>query len=139
MFNNKNKLNSEKATNMDRNVISKNTVFKGDITSEGDFRIDGILEGTLNTKGKVIIGKKGEIIGNMVAADADIEGVFSGELKVVNILTIKSTAKITGDVFIGKLAVEPGAVFNATCVMKGFDTKELNTKHEQKKRKETAL
>jgi cytoskeletal protein CcmA (bactofilin family) len=131
MFSNKSKSNSEKPTDMDRNVIAKNSVFKGDISSEGDFRIDGVLEGTLQTKGRVIIGKEGKITGN-------VEGKFSGELKVTNILTIKSSAHISGDVFVGKLSVEPGAIFNATCAMKGAAVKELNKNNDQKRLKETA-
>ena len=138
MFNSKNKENSEKTTNMDRNVIAKKSVFKGDITSEGDFRIDGILEGTLQTKGRVIVGKEGEIIGTIEAENADIEGKFSGELKVLNILTIKSAAHISGNILVGKLAVEPGAIFNATCAMKGRAVKELNQTNGQKSLQETA-
>ena len=138
MFSNKSKSNSDKPTNMDRNVIAKNSVFKGEISSEGDFRIDGVLEGTLQTKGRVIIGKEGEIKGNVEATNADVEGKFSGELKVTNILTIKSTAHISGDVFVGKLSVEPGAIFNATCAMKGAAVKELNKSNDQKRLKETA-
>ena len=138
MFSNKSKSNSDKPTNMDRNVIAKNSVFKGDISSEGDFRIDGVLEGTLQTKGRVIIGKEGKITGNVEATNADVEGKFSGELKVTNILTIKSSAHISGDVFVGKLSVEPGAIFNATCAMKGAAVKELNKNNDQKRLKETA-
>jgi cytoskeletal protein CcmA (bactofilin family) len=138
MFSNKSKSNSEKPTDMDRNVIAKNSVFKGDISSEGDFRIDGVLEGTLQTKGRVIIGKEGKITGNVEATNADVEGKFSGELKVTNILTIKSSAHISGDVFVGKLSVEPGAIFNATCAMKGAAVKELNKNNDQKRLKETA-
>lgn len=138
MFNSKNKSNPEKNTNMDRNVIAKKSVFKGDVSSEGDFRIDGVLEGTLQTKGRVIIGKEGEIIGTVEATNADVEGKFSGELKVINILTIKSSANISGNVFVGKLSVEPGAIFNATCAMKGTAVKELNKTNDQKRLKETA-
>ncbi|WP_299015212.1 polymer-forming cytoskeletal protein [uncultured Polaribacter sp.] len=120
---------------MERNVIAKKSIFTGDVTSEGDFRIDGTLEGTLKTKGRVIIGAEGVIIGNVHAENADIEGKFSGELLVANVLSIKSTANISGDVVVGKLSIEPGASFNATCAMKGA-LKELNNTNETKKRKD---
>ena len=116
---------------MERNVVAKNTSITGDITSEGDFRIDGALEGTLKTNGKVIIGVEGSVEGKVESANADIEGRFSGELLVHETLTIKGTANISGDVVIGKLSVEPGATFNASCAMKGA-VKELN-QHEQKR------
>ena len=116
---------------IERNRISKNTKIVGDINSDGDFRIDGTLEGTLKTNGRVIIGVDGFIQGNVEASNAEIEGKFSGTLKVENVLTIKSTASISGDVSIGKLSVEPGAAFNATCEMKGT-VKELNQSNDQK-------
>lgn len=116
---------------MERNVVAKNTSITGDITSEGDFRIDGTLEGTLKTNGRVIIGAEGSIKGKVESTNADIEGKFSGELLVHETLTIKGTANISGDVVIGKLSVEPGATFNASCAMKGA-VKELN-QHEQQR------
>lgn len=128
MFTNKEKPKTAKV--MERNVIAKNTSIVGDIKSEGDFRIDGILEGTLQTNGRVIIGVEGFIKGKVDAANADIEGKFSGELSVHKTLTIKATANISGDVVIGKLSVEPGATFNATCSMKGT-IKELNQNEQQ--------
>ncbi|WP_088324243.1 bactofilin family protein [Polaribacter tangerinus] len=136
MFNNKDK-NSEKQhqKTMERNVIAKNSSFIGDITSEGDFRIDGILEGTLKTVGRVIIGTDGAIKGTVEAGNADIEGKFSGQLLVSKTLTIKATANISGDVTIGKLSIEPGATFNATCAMKGA-LKELSQNNDKKQQAE---
>lgn len=120
---------------MERNVVAKNTTIVGEIKSDGDFRIDGSLEGTLTTDGRVIIGANGFIKGKVEATNADIEGKFSGELLVSNTLTIKATADISGNVVVGKLSVEPGASFNATCAMKG-SVKELNSVDEQKRQSE---
>ena len=129
MFTNKEK--SQNTKTMERNVVAKNTSITGDIISEGNFRIDGTLEGTLKTNGRVIIGVEGMIKGKVESGDADIEGKFSGELMVHETLSIKGTAHISGDVVVGKLSVEPGATFNATCAMKGA-VKELN-QHEQQR------
>ncbi|WP_299049557.1 polymer-forming cytoskeletal protein [uncultured Polaribacter sp.] len=131
MFSSKETKN-QKPKIMERNVVAKNTTIVGDIKSDGDFRIDGTLEGTLLTNGRVIIGVDGLIKGKVEATNADIEGKFSGDLTVSKTLTIKATADISGDVVIGKLSVEPGAVFNATCIMKGA-IKELNSSNEQKR------
>jgi cytoskeletal protein CcmA (bactofilin family) len=122
---------AQKTKLMDRNVIGKNTTIVGDIKSDGDFRVDGTLEGTLTTNGRVIIGTEGSIKGKVEAKNADIEGTFSGNLLVSNTLTIKATATISGEVVIGKLSVEPGASFNATCAMKGA-IKELNSNNDEK-------
>jgi cytoskeletal protein CcmA (bactofilin family) len=102
----------------ERNVVGKNTSIVGDVKSEGDFRIDGTVEGTVKTAGRVVIGAMGSVMGKIVCENADIEGKFSGELLVNNLLTLKATAKISGEVIISKLLVEPGAEFNATCIMK---------------------
>lgn len=125
----------QKTKIMERNVIAKNTTIVGDIKSDGDFRIDGALNGTLTTNGRVIIGAEGSIKGKVEATNADIEGTFSGNLLVSNTLTIKATANISGEVIIGKLSVEPGASFNATCAMKGA-IKELNLNNDEKIRSE---
>ena len=117
---------------MEINVVAKNTTINGDIISEGDFRIDGTLEGNIKTKGRVIIGIDGSVKGKIDAVNSDIEGKFSGELLVQETLTIKATAIISGDVVIGKLSVEPGATFNASCSMRGA-IKELNKPNEQQK------
>ena len=116
------------------NRLVANTKIKGDIIADADFRIDGVLEGTVKTKGKVVIGKTGFINGKVFCENADIEGKFNGELNVTNILTLKNTAHIEGAVIVGKLSVEPGASFNATCDMKGAGVKELKaTKNDQQK------
>ena len=120
---------------LERNIIGKNTSIIGDVISEGDFWIDGKVEGTIKTTGRVVIGKAGSINGKVTCDNADIEGKFSGELIVNNLLTLKATATISGDVIISKLSVEPGAEFNASCSMKG-SVKEL--KSEQTKKERTA-
>ncbi len=101
------------------NRIEKNTRIKGDIVSEADFRIDGKLDGNVKTSGKVVIGKDGYIHGKVECVNADIEGNFNGELLVSDLLSLKSSAVIEGTVSVTKLAVEPGATFNASCTMKG--------------------
>jgi len=130
MFSTKEKTQKQKV--MEINVVAKNTAIIGDIISEGDFRIDGTLEGNIKTKGRVIIGIFGSVKGKIDAVNSDIEGKFSGDLLVQETLTIKATAIISGDVVIGKLSVEPGATFNASCSIRGA-IKELNKPNEQQK------
>ena len=102
-----------------QNKISEGTKIVGDIISEGGFRVEGTIEGTFKTSGKVVVGSTGFIQGTLECSDADFEGKFSGNLLVTGTLSLKPTAHIEGDVSVGKLAVEPGATFNASCVMKG--------------------
>ncbi len=121
---------------MERNVIAKNTIIVGEIKSDGDIRIDGTLEGNLTIKGKVIIGAAGIVNGNIESSSADIEGKTSGQLTVLKTLTIKANANISGDVVVGKLSIEPGATFNASCVMKGLVEEENKADEKQSKGKE---
>lgn len=115
-----------------QNIISQNTKIVGDVVSEGPFRIDGTIEGNLKTPGKVVVGKSGLIKGTLEGTNADFEGSFSGKLILSGTLTLKDSAIIDGEVVIGKLAVEPGATFNATCSMKGA-VKELSGERKTEK------
>lgn len=122
----------------DRNIIGKGTIITGDLISEGDFRIDGTIEGTIKTSGRVIIGKEGIIKGTVLCGFADIEGTFTGKITVNNLLTLKASSTIAGETIIGALAVEPGATFiNTTCTMKGT-VKELNKDVQKDKIEKTA-
>lgn len=107
--------------------IENSTKLIGDIISEADFRIDGTLEGTIKTSGKVIIGKEGKLIGSLECETADVEGQVKGNLKVKNILFLKTSSVIEGEVLIGKLIVESGATFNANCSMKKQDDNQIKS------------
>lgn len=100
-----------------QNRINEGTKLKGDVSSTGFFRIDGTIEGNVKTPSKVVLGKTGVIIGTLTCENADIEGRFEGNLQVSETLSLRATAVIEGDVIVGKLAVEPGATMNASCVM----------------------
>jgi cytoskeletal protein CcmA (bactofilin family) len=102
-----------------QNIISQGTKIVGDFNSEGDFRIDGTIEGNIKTTGKIVVGKTGFIKGTLQGTDAYFEGKFSGKLGLSGTLTLKSSAHIDGEVVAGKLSVEPGATFNVSCIMKG--------------------
>jgi cytoskeletal protein CcmA (bactofilin family) len=100
------------------NRIVEGTVIKGDVFSQADCRLDGELIGNFQSKGKIVIGPAGSVTGDIVCKNADIEGKFNGKIQVIEILNLKSKASIHGEVICGKLSVEPGAEFSASCVMK---------------------
>ena len=104
-------------TSSQQNVIAQGTKIVGDIESKGPFRNDGTIQGNIKTDGKVVVGKSGNIKGTLQAINVDIEGQFSGKLILKGTLSLKSSARIEGEVQVNKLAVEPGASFNATCSM----------------------
>ena len=101
------------------NVLAVGTAIKGSIVTESDFRLDGRIEGDISCKGKLVVGPKGYIKGNILSASAEILGEVEGTVKVKEKLIFKSTSVIKGDVFIQILEIEPGARFNGTCTMSG--------------------
>lgn len=131
MFNDQKKTKPSKTNQDEQNRLAAGTVITGNISAEGCFRIEGTLEGDLKTPGKVVISKTGVINGNLECDKADVEGRVSGKITVSDLLFLRSTAILDGQVFTGKLAVEPGATFNATCEMSG-GIKTLNKKDEKK-------
>ena len=100
------------------NRIVEGTKIVGTITSSADFRLDGHLIGDFKSNGKLVIGPAGLVKGDIQCKSADIEGRFEGKLNVTEMLSVKSKALLIGEVVVGKLAVEPGADFSATCVMR---------------------
>ena len=100
------------------NLISQGTEITGDIKSTGDIRIDGVLNGNMNTKGKVVIGPTGRVKGEVECKNSEISGLIDGKLTVSQLLTLKSSSKINGTIITNKLSIEPGAVFTGNCVMK---------------------
>lgn len=113
------------------NRIVEGTVINGNIFSKADFRLDGELIGNFETSGKLVIGPAGSVIGDITCNNADIEGMFSGIVQVKEMLNVKATAIILGEAKVGKLAVEPGANFSATCVM-NITAKQTKAADEQK-------
>jgi cytoskeletal protein CcmA (bactofilin family) len=100
------------------NRIVEGTLLKGDIVSQADFRLDGELIGNFQSKGKIVIGPQASVTGDIVCKNADIEGKYNGKITVLELLNVKHKASIHGEVVCGKLAVEPGADFSASCLMK---------------------
>ena len=93
------------------NIIGVGTVITGDIQSKGDIRIDGTLSGAVKTTGKVVVGQSGTIEGDVECSNADVAGSLNAKITVAQLLSLKATAKLTGDLVTNKLAIEPGAAF----------------------------
>jgi cytoskeletal protein CcmA (bactofilin family) len=104
------------------NMLVHGTSVEGTIKADNDIRIDGELKGHLYCKGKLIIGPTGKIEGEVVCTNAVVEGQFEGTMKVEEILSVRETARITGDITTDKLTVQSGATFNVTCAMGGQKT-----------------
>jgi cytoskeletal protein CcmA (bactofilin family) len=101
------------------NIVGAGTVIDGDIKTNGDMRIDGILTGSINVKGKLVVGTSGNVEGEIICQNADVSGTIKGKIGVAELLSLKASAKLTGDIITNKIAVEPGATFSGSCSMGG--------------------
>lgn len=99
------------------NLIGKGTQITGDIHSEGDIRIDGDLAGNVQCTGRVVIGASGKVTGNMNCKNCEISGFVEGNLNIEQLLSLRSSAHVKGDILSGKLSIEPGSVFSGSCKM----------------------
>jgi cytoskeletal protein CcmA (bactofilin family) len=115
---------TEPIPDMGINRIVEGTSIEGEIRCESNIRIDGTFVGNLTTKGRLVIGPAGRIEGMVNCQNAEIEGLVKGKLYVQQMLSLKGTAKVEGDIFTDKLAVEPGSSFTGACNM-GAKVKEM--------------
>lgn len=115
MFQKANKTSDSTATSI--NLIGNGTTIVGDIKSNGDLRIDGTLKGNLSISGKLVVGPSGNIEGNIICQNADISGEIHGKVTVSELLSLKASAKVLGDIITGKISIEPNATFTGTCNM----------------------
>ena len=119
------------------NIIGQGTSILGDINSNGDIRIDGTLKGSIKTEGKVVLGKEGVVEGDVVCQNADISGTIKAKITVSNLLSLKETAKLNGDIVTNKLSIEPGAEFTGSCSM-GAVIREIKNVEEATEKEKTA-
>lgn len=106
-------------SNSSINIINEGTSIKGDINANGDTRIDGELIGNITSKGRLVVGPKGKIAGEIRCNNVEVSGFIKGKVVAAEILNMKASAKIEGDIIAGKLSVEPGATFTGSCSMGG--------------------
>lgn len=109
------------------NLLGSGTTVKGEIRLNGDFRIDGTLIGTIECRGKIVVGASGVIEGEITCQNADFSGQIKAQVKVAELLTLKESARFTGDILTNKLAIEPGAKFSGTCQMEGISKEKYSS------------
>ncbi len=137
MFTNKNEAMKNTDATTAVNMIGAGTIITGDVQSKGDIRVDGTLKGSVNTEGKVVLGKDGVIEGDVICKDADISGTIKAKITVSQLLSLKATAKLNGDIVTNKLSIEPGAAFTGSCSM-GAVIKDLKDAGKTDQKEKTA-
>ncbi|MFQ5446671.1 MAG: polymer-forming cytoskeletal protein [Saprospiraceae bacterium] len=96
------------------NSLVQGTFVEGKIKATSDIRVDGTIKGDLDCQSKVIIGPTGSVEGTIHCKNAVVEGKFKGHLHVKELLHIRESAKVVGEVTYGKLVVQSGAVISGT-------------------------
>jgi cytoskeletal protein CcmA (bactofilin family) len=91
------------------NRIVEGTRIEGTINSDSNLRIDGEFKGQLVTKGRLVVGLKGKVSGTVNCLCCDVEGTLEGEVTVIELLSMKSSSTVQGDLYYGQLSVEAGA------------------------------
>lgn len=132
MFNNKNKNDMQLASPAGNGttLISAGTTFKGDITSNSDLRIDGTIIGNVQSSAKIVIGSNGIVEGDISGNQADIVGKVSGNIHAKELLQLRGDCVVIGNLYAGRLQVEPTATFNGQCHM-GGNVVEMNNNEQQ--------
>lgn len=121
MFNPKNKtdMQPEKSNGNGATLISAGTTLKGDVSSNSDLRIDGTIIGNVQSTARIVIGSNGVVEGDITGSQADIVGKVSGNIRTKELLQLRGDCVVTGNLYAGKLQVEPSATFNGQCHMGG--------------------
>ena len=120
---NKNQKEVEELSNSS-NIIGKGTIVNGSIETFGNIRVEGKVIGDIKTKSKAAFGHSSQVEGSVLAQNAEVAGRITGTIEVTELLVLKSTATIDGDIVTNKLLVESGAAFNGKCKM-GVKSKEI--------------
>jgi cytoskeletal protein CcmA (bactofilin family) len=117
MFKSKSKSLLDDASPTSTTIIGAGTTITGNVLSNGDIRIDGIIRGNLEAKAKIIIGVNGIVEGDIDGKQADVLGTVTGKIKVTELLCLHGKALVNGDIYAGNLQIESSATFNGKCHM----------------------
>lgn len=123
-------MQQEKTNGASATLIAAGTTLSGDISSNGDLRIDGTVLGNISSAAKVIIGVSGVVEGDIVCRQADITGKVSGNVRSSEMLQLRGECMVTGNLYASKLQVEPSATFNGQCHM-GANIVEMSNNEQQ--------
>jgi cytoskeletal protein CcmA (bactofilin family) len=109
------------------NIIAAGTTFTGDIVSKGDCRVDGTFKGNIISNSKIFIGKTGMVEGVIKCQSIEIEGQAKANISAAELLSLKTSAVLAGNINISKIAIEPGANFEGNCVMRNNSSSSSNS------------
>ena len=101
------------------NVIGRSCTIRGDLSAEGAFRIDGTIDGSVESQASVIIGETGVVRGSVRGTDVVIAGTVQGDVICAGHLEILAKGKVEGDIAAKSMRIETGGVFCGNSRMGG--------------------
>jgi cytoskeletal protein CcmA (bactofilin family) len=109
-------------------LVGAETSMTGELNSKGIIRIEGSFKGKIVTENNVIIGEKATVSGDVICLNASISGKLEGNIEVEKKLDVFSSGSVFGDIIVGRLMMEDGALFIGNCLMhKPEEKKSENT------------
>lgn len=109
-------------------VIGAGTMIRGDVHSNGFIRVDGDIDGNLETPGNIIINKGARIRGNVTARSAIIGGIIQGNITAPVSIHLLTSSAVLGDIATRDLQVEDGVIINGHCIALA-DEQQYNTSY----------
>ncbi|MGE5400869.1 MAG: bactofilin family protein [Ignavibacteriales bacterium] len=106
----------------DVSIISRGVNIEGKLISQGNVRIDGIVNGDVSVSGNLTLGESAEIRGEVKAENITLSGKITGSVNAAEKLILESRSSLKGDLAARILVVEPGAFFDGKCTMPVSDS-----------------
>src|SRR5205814_3394513 len=101
------------------NVLGRSCTLRGDLSAEGAFRIDGTVEGSVESRAAVVVGESGVVRGGVRGTDVVVAGTVVGDVVCSGHLEILAKGRIEGDISAKSMRIETGGVFRGTSSMGG--------------------
>jgi len=107
------------------NVLGASTRYQGRVVSDGNIRVDGVFEGSIETTGNVIIGEQARVMADIVANGVQVWGAVKGNITATGRLEILSSGRVWGDIKVAALLIDEGGILRGQCIMSSEDEEPL--------------
>lgn len=98
-------------------VIADDISFKGSLRFKNSLKIKGLFEGSIETDGTLIVGREATVSADINASEVSVSGTVNGKIKAKQKIELFKRSRISADIVTPDLHIEPGSVFNGTCIM----------------------
>lgn len=98
-------------------VIADDISFRGSLKFKNSLKIKGAFEGKIETEGQLIVGREAKVSAEIRASEVTLSGIFNGKIKATKKIELLKKSKTNGDLIAPDVSIEPGSLFNGTCIM----------------------